>query len=46
MGWRGPKTGSALLRAASPMPFFAASGTRVEVDLTRQVLFYIETTRW
>ena len=44
-GVAGPQTWLALLRAASPTPRLAASGTRVEVDLTRQVLFYIENNQ-
>ncbi len=41
----GPQTWSALLTATTPTPRLAASGTRVEVDLTRQVLFYIENNQ-
>lgn len=38
----GPKTWSRLPLARSPSPHLTASGTRVEIDLTRQVLFFIK----
>jgi hypothetical protein len=41
----GPKTWSELLTATTPTPRLAAPGTRVEVDLTRQVLFYVENNQ-
>jgi lipoprotein-anchoring transpeptidase ErfK/SrfK len=41
----GPRTWSRLLTAQSPSPRLTVLGTRVEIDLTRQVLFFIEDNR-
>jgi lipoprotein-anchoring transpeptidase ErfK/SrfK len=40
-GVAGPLTQAALAAAARPAPRLSAPGTRVEIDLTRQVLFLI-----